>query len=337
VARRFLPVAGQPCPNESARVMSRIVCVGETFVDLLGEPDLSDIGASELFRRTAGGAVSNVAIGIARLGGSVSFVGAVGRDPFGKFLVRTLAHENVDVDGVRAVDTPTSLIFVTRGREGAREFYPVGCPGADVRLSPDDLDVATLRKAKCIHFGGVTLADQPGRSACLAAAAIGREHGLVTFDPNPRPAIFASVAQMRSVLVEACEAAHLVKCSEEDLDALGIAGRDPADLLRGSVRAAVVTMGSSGCRWATAGGCAGDVRAPRVDVVDTTGAGDAFMAALIWRLCDHHKCDIGADAMAEAAQWATAAGALACTRIGAIDGLPRAGEVEAMTEAARAR
>ena len=314
--------------------MSRIVCVGETFVDLLGEPELSDLGASEFFRRAAGGAVSNVAIGIARLGGSVAFVGAVGRDPFGKFLVRTLAHENVDVDGVRTVDAPTSLIFVTRGREGAREFYPVGTPGADVLLTPEDLDAAALRKAKCIHFGGVTLAGQPGRDACLAAAAIGREHALVTFDPNPRPAIFSSVGEMRSVLLAACEAAHLVKASDEDLDALGIADRDPAKLLRGCARAAVITMGARGCRWATADGHSGEARSPRVDVVDTTGAGDAFMAALVWRLCEHHKCDISSDAIAGAARWATAAGALACARVGAIDGLPRAEEVEAMADAA---
>ena len=317
--------------------MSRIVCVGETFVDLLGEPELADIGASEFFQRAAGGAVSNVAIGIARLGGSVAFVGAVGRDPFGKFLVRTLAHENVDVDGVRTVETPTSLIFVTRGRDGAREFYPVGCPGADVRLSPDDLDGAVLRKAKCVHFGGVTLAGQPGRDACLAAAAIGREHGLVTFDPNPRPAIFATVAQMRTILKEACEAAHLVKCSDEDLEALGIADHDPTKLLRGGVQAAVITMGAYGCRWVTADGAEGEARSPRVEVVDTTGAGDAFMAALIWRLCEHHKGHVGSGAVAEAVQWATAAGALACTRVGAIDGLPRADGVEAMTDEARRR
>lgn len=317
--------------------MSRIVCVGETFVDLIGEPELADIAASEFFQRTPGGAVSNVAIGIARLGGDVAFVGAVGRDPFGKFLVQTLAHENVDVDGVRTVDAATSLIFVTRGRDGAREFYPVGCPGADVCLEPDDLDAAALRKAKCIHFGGVTLAAQPGRSACLAAAAIGREHGLVTFDPNPRPAIFEGVTEMRTVLMGACEAAHLVKCSEEDLEALGITGCDPSKLLGGNARAAIVTLGGHGCRWATADGRAGETHSPRIDAVDTTGAGDAFMAALIWRLCEHHKAGIGADSIAEAAAWATAAGALACTRVGAIDGLPRADEVEALIGASRGR
>jgi fructokinase len=316
--------------------MSRIVCVGESFVDLLGEPELSDLGASEFFQRAGGGAVSNVAIGIARLGGSVAFVGAIGRDPFGKFLVRTLAHENVDVDGVRAVDAPTSLIFVTRGPEGAREFFPVNCPGADVRLAPDDLDAAALRRARCIHFGGVTLAAEPGRSACLAAASIGREGGLVTFDPNPRPAIFPSVDEMRRVLLGACEAAHLVKCSDEDLDALGIAGRDPASLLRGAVKAAVITHGSSGCAWATKD-AAGEARAPHVQAVDTTGAGDAFMAALVWRIVERHKGETDGAALADAARFAAVAGSIACTRVGAIDGLPRSGEVEAMAGAAHDR
>ena len=213
--------------------MSRIVCVGETFVDLLGEPEIADLGASERFERAPGGAVSNVAIGIARLGASVGFVGAVGRDPFGKFLVRTLAHENVGVDGVRSVDAPTPLIFVTRGTDGAREFFPVNCPGADTLLCAGDLDEAALRRAACVHFGGVTLAAEPGREACMTAARIGRESGLVTFDPNPRPAIFSSADEMRSVLLAACEAAHVVKCSDEDLVALGEPDPDPARLLRG--------------------------------------------------------------------------------------------------------
>ena len=314
--------------------MSRIVCIGESFVDLLGEPELSDLGASAFFQRAAGGAVSNVAVGIARLGGSVAFIGAVGRDPFGKFLVRTLAHENVDVDGVRAVDAPTSLIFVTRGREGAREFFPINCPGADVRLTPDDLDAEALRRARCVHFGGVTLAAEPGRSACLAAASIGREGGLVTFDPNPRPAIYSSVDEMRRVLLDACESAHVVKYSDEDLGALGIADHDPTTLLHGAAKAAVVTHGPSGCAWATKD-ARGEAHAPHVQVADTTGAGDAFMAALIWRIVERHKGEVDGRTLADAAQFATIAGALACTRVGAIDGLPRAGEVEAMADAAR--
>jgi fructokinase len=315
--------------------MSRIVCVGETFVDLLAETEIADVGASEYFRRAAGGAVSNVSIGIARLGGNVSFVGTVGRDPMGRFLLRTLAHENVNVDGVRSVDAATSVVLVSRGPGGARDFYPLNSPGAESLLATGDLDENMLRTAQCVHFGGVTLAAEPSRSACMTAAQIGAASGIVSFDPNVRPRMFAGHAEMRIITGRACEAASIVKCSEEDLALLGSEDDDPAALLRGSTQAAVVTHGPDGCRWATADGGAGRAGAPRVNVVDTTGAGDAFMAGLLWRLCSAHQAKISATAMSDAVRWATAAGALACTAVGAIPSLPRFEELEAMLHSVR--
>lgn len=315
--------------------MNRIVCVGETFVDLLAEPEIADVGASEFFQRAAGGAVSNVAIGIARLGGDVAFVGTVGRDPFGRFLVRTLARENVGIDGLRTVDAQTSIILVARGPGGARDFHPLNCPGAESLLSEADLDRPMFANARCVHFGGVVLAAEPGRSACMAAARLGARNALVSFDPNVRPKIFDDASQMRRVILEACGAAHLVKCSNEDLDALGIDERDPAVLLRGATQAAVVTDGPNGCRWATADGGAGSAVAPRISALDTTGAGDAFMAALLWRLCHHHKAKADAQAIGDAARWAVVAGALACEKEGAIASLPRLEELEAMLASVR--
>lgn len=308
--------------------MSRYLCVGEAFVDLIGQPEVSELGASEHFRRTAGGAVSNVAIGIARLGGSVAFVGAVGRDPFGKFLIGTLAHEGVNVDGMYALDAPTPVIFVTRGPNGARDFFPMNCPGADTRLTADDLNQQQLDRARCLHFGGVTLAAEPGRTACMTAA-MSAANALVSFDPNARPAIFPDGAVMRRVLLEACEAAHLVKCSHDDLAAMGMDEHDPGVLLRGATRAVVVTHGAEGCRWATKDGRSGAATAPRTRVIDTTGAGDAFMAALLWRVCESHDGDVGAASIADAVRWAIAAGAIACTREGSIAALPRRADLEA--------
>jgi fructokinase len=306
--------------------VSRIVCVGEAFVDLLAESEMADVGASETFLRAAGGAVANVAIGLARLGASVAFVGTVGRDPFGTFLLRTLAHENVNVDGVRSVDEKTSVVVVSRGPGGARDFYPLNSPGAESRLTIDDLDRGLLAKAQCVHFGGVVLAAQPGRSACMAAAASGA--GLVTFDLNVRPRIFADALEMRRVIAEGCAAADLVKCSQEDLAALSLDEAEPATLLGGRTRAAIVTLGALGCRWATSDGASGEAVGPRVTAVDTTGAGDAFMAAALWRLCHAHQGRIDAEAIADAARWAVVAGALACQKAGAIASLPRADELE---------
>ena len=312
--------------------MSRIVCVGESFVDMLAEAEIDDVGKSERFLRAAGGAVSNVAIGIARLGGSAAFIGAVGDDPFGRFLARTLIEEGVDVAGVRFVSAPTPLIFVARGPDGWRDFFPANWPGADTQLQPQDLDPASFRGARCVHFGGVTLAAEPGRSACLKAAAIGRESSaLVSFDMNVRPRIFPKGEDMRAVFAAACAAAHLVKCSHEDLSALGLAGDDPRALLGGTTKAAVVTLGSTGCRWATADGGEGLVSAPRIAAVDTTGAGDAFMAAFLWRICREDIVELSASAVDAAARIAVLAGAAACLSEGAITSLPRARDIQSMS------
>ena len=309
--------------------MIRIACVGEALVDLLAEPEISDIGTSEYFRRAAGGSVSNVSIGIARLGGSVAFVGTVGRDRFGRFLLRTLAHENVNVDAVRTVDAATPVVFIARGPRGERDFYPIQLPGADALLRADDLDRALLERAQAIHFGGVVLAKEPGRSACMRAAEIGRDTGLVTFDPNVRKQIFPDKAEMRRVILAACAASQLVKCSAQDLRALGFDDANPTQLLGKTTSAVIVTHGADGCAWATRDGKSGEARAPRIAAVDTTGAGDAFMAALLWRLVYHHQSKRGSEELADAVDWAVVAGAMACTKEGAIASLPRADELEA--------
>jgi sugar/nucleoside kinase (ribokinase family) len=145
-----------------------------------------------------------------------------------------------------------------------------------------------------------------------------------------RPRGFADLDEMRRVILEASADARLVKASIEDLRALGIEDDDPAVLLRGKTVAAVVTLGAAGCRWATFDGSCGSAAAPRLGVVDTTGAGDAFMAALLWRSAYHHGCADTPDAITDAVGYAVVAGAVACTKEGAIASLPRA---DALTSA----
>jgi fructokinase len=308
--------------------VKRIVCVGETLIDFIAQTEVADIAQTEFFRRAAGGAVSNVAVGVARLGGNAAFIGTIGRDAFGKFLLQTLAHENVDVDATRLVDAQTTLAFVARGPQGARDFEFVRNPGADSLLRAADLDVTLLEHAAIVHFGGVLLSVEPGASACLQAASVGRESGaLVTFDPNVRPALFASADHMRTALKAASAQAHLVKCSAEDLAGMDL---QQSDLLSGLTETVIVTDGAGECAWMTKGGASGACAPPKVKAVDTTGAGDAFMAAVLVRLADVHGLRVTPEAIADAVRYACAAGAFAVTKEGAIPSLPRARDVEAM-------
>ncbi len=324
--------AGQTVGSRRFEIdMSFTLCIGETLIDFVAQLKISDVGGSEFFRRAAGGAVSNVAVGIARLGGKAHFAGALSRDPFGRFLLRTLAHENVGVDGVRIVDENTTLAFVARDDRGERDFFFLRNPGADSQLTMEDIPQHELSHAKVVHFGGVLLSSEPARGACLAAAATARAAGvLVTFDPNARPQLFASAAEMRRFLLAGCAAADLVKLSDDDLRALDMPPEGAWKLLTGVTRAVILSLGDRGCEWMVASGESGEIGAPRVDVVDTTGAGDAMMAAVLWRLVYAHGVNISPDTLRDAARYGCAAGALACLREGAIPALPTAAEIEAM-------
>ena len=307
------------------------LCVGEALVDFLAQTHTADVGRSNVFHRAAGGAVANVAVGIARLGGRSSFVGAVSNDAFGHFLVRTLASEGVNVDDVNVVDAHTTLAFVARGEAGARDFMFVRNPGADSLLTVADVNRVRIGRGDALHFGGVLLSSEPARSACLRAAARASEAGaLVTFDPNVRPALFGSAHDMRTYLLAGCAAAQLVKLSEEDAAALGLSKDDAHDLLGDTTKAVVLSRGAQGCSYFTTDGGKGDIAAPKVDVVDTTGAGDAMMAAVIWRLATRHDRTLSAATIADAALAGCAAGALACRKEGAIPSLPTARELNDM-------
>lgn len=311
--------------------MSFTLCVGEALVDFVAQTHAGDVGGSEFFRRAAGGAVANVAVGIARLGGDVHFAGTLGRDAFGRFLLRTLARENVNVDGVRIVDASTTLAFVARGEAGERDFLFIREPGADSQLSATDIYSHALSHTRVLHFGGVLLSSEPARSTCLTAAASARRAGaLVSFDPNARPPLFRSSDELRRWLLAGCAAAHLVKASEEDLHAMGISVADPSPLLNEVTRAVVVSLGARGCRWIHADGETGAVTVPQIAAVDTTGAGDAMMSALLWRLASAHAATLTGSALADATRYACAAGTLACLREGAIPALPTLAELETM-------
>jgi len=102
--------------------MTRVFCIGELLIDFVAENQGNNLSKANNFTKKAGGAPANVACAIAKLGGKSSFVGCVGNDPFGVFLLDTLKQENVDVSMADQSDTFTTLAFVSLAEDGERDF-----------------------------------------------------------------------------------------------------------------------------------------------------------------------------------------------------------------------
>ena len=306
--------------------MVDIVCFGEALVDLVSDTTGLGLAEAERFVKVAGGAPANVAVGLARLGISCAFMGMVGDDPFGSFLTQTLSSFGVDTGSLRVTAAaPTTLALVSVTHDAEREFVFYGVPGADTLMSMSDVDGQVIAQARGFHFGSLSLAREPCRSAVLYAAAIARDQGcMVSCDLNLRLALWPDAAAARLGLQVCLDLADVLKVNEEELAFLtGEPVQQHSDvqcLFRSKTKLVVVTRGKKGCLWFTRHG-KGSVPGFHVQAVDTTGAGDAFMAGLLAGLLDAGQ-NFDAAALPEMllhkiCRMANACGALATTTRGA--------------------
>lgn len=318
-----------------------IACFGEALVDFLARP--ARAGEPPCFVQHAGGAPANVAVGIARLGGDARFIGTLAEDMFGDALFAELARHGVDVSQVRrSGDAPTALAFVRLGEGGERSFSFYRPPAADLLFRSADFDVRAFDRLAAFHACSNSLVEAGIAEATLHGMRMAAQSGaLVSFDLNLRPALWPRGADPRPMAWRALESAHLVKLSAEEFAFLAADGSDvSARLFAHATRALVVTDGAAPLRWwtATASGTAGTMA---VEAIDTTAAGDAFVAGLLQRLVAR-GVDAASLAQAfddaalrsDALRHGMAAGALATTRHGAFDAMPSADEVRALAGAA---
>ena len=297
-----------------------VVCLGEILVDFVAREAGVSVGEAASFQRVMGGAPANVAVGVSRLGRSSAFLGCVGDDPFGRFLTAELRAEGVDVAGLQTTAAArTSLAFVSLDAAGERSFVFFRQPGADMLLAAAQLDRARLSRARIFHFGSFSLSAEPAASATREALRLARAGGaLISYDPNLRLYLWLDAEAARRAILPLIDQADILKLSAEELPILTADG-DARSLWRNSLRALIVTDGGRGARLITP---SGEWRAPgfRVRTVDTTGAGDAFVAALLARLAEQPNAL--AAAPEETLRYACAAGALATTARGATTAMP---------------
>jgi ribokinase len=293
-----------------------VVVVGSLNHDITVEAERRPAGGETVLGRSlataSGGKGANQAVAAARAGARVAMVGCVGADAAGDTLLAALRAAGVDADRVRALDgVPTGTALIVVDDTGENSIVVV--PGANARLAATDVDAALAAAAADGHaaaLGGtaadgraarrpVVLAQLEVPEACVAAAA--RSGGRLVLNASPvRPLPPEVLGAADPLIVNAGEAAALTGAPEDDFD--GLAG---AALALG-VRSVVITLGAAGARWA-----AGDWRierpAPRVDVIDTTGAGDVFAGTLAARLArgaaPEEALAAAVDAGAAAVQW----------------------------------
>ena len=234
-----------------------------------------------------GGAPGNFLAALCRYGASAAFLGKVGDDAFGRLLVDTLARAGIETRGIRVDPTVfTTLAFVTLV-DGERSFSFARKPGADTQLRFDELDLSLLDEARLLHFGSLSLTQEPVRSATQQAAAYAAAHGkLLSFDPNLRLPLWPDAEAAKTQILWGLRQADIVKISDDEVRVLwGCSPEEGAARLLADfgVRLAMVTCGPKGCLLQNAG-AAVRVAAPRVLPVDTTGAGDIFGGSAVSRL-----------------------------------------------------
>ena len=304
-----------------------VVCFGELLIDFVALESGITVGEASGFEKAPGGAPANVAVAVARLGHASAFLGQVGDDPFGHYLAEVLAADEVDVSGLKfSTDARTALAFVSLAEAGERSFVFYRHPSADMLMTAADVDLSVIDEQRIFHFGSITLISEPSRSATLAGVRYALDNGLtVSYDPNLRLALWPSEEAARKGMIRGLDYAHIVKVSDEEVIFM-TGDSDVSDLWRDRTQMIVVTHGAGGATVYTRHT---NYQMPgfTVSPVDTTGAGDGFVAGLLVGMLDYG--DDYQDHMTEILQFANAVGGLTTTQRGAIPALPTRAEVEA--------
>ena len=307
-----------------------VTAIGEILIDLT-QTGVNAAGVPQ-FSANPGGAPANAAVAAARLGAKAAFWGKVGDDAFGAYLRKVLADNGVDHSGLRTGSQPTTMAIVSVDDTGERSFRFLR--GADRDICPEEVDEDAVLKTKILHFGSVSLTAGMCRSATIFAARTAHKHGgLVSYDPNYRPPLWASQAEAAEWMTIPLPLVDIIKLAEEELPLL----TGTSDLEAGTriledrgLSLIMVTLGGEGvfCRWK---GESWRQPGVPVKVADTNGAGDTFLGAVLSRLCGRGERPLEGLTLAELQKilaFANRAAALTCSRSGAIPAMPTLAELE---------
>ncbi len=304
----------------------KVLCIGEALIDMICTDRGSRLADGQNFLKKAGGAPANVAAAIAALGGKVDMAAKVGKDPFGQHLIVLLNEMGVSTQWmIQDPNSFTTFAFVSLMEDGERDFY--FNRGADGQLSVSDLADLNLSEYSIVHFGSATgFLPGPLQATYLDLLNKAKAAGaLISFDPNYRHLLFPnntnSFITQSWHFIQACD---FFKLSDEE--AMLITGltsvQAAADALRAKTKAIfAITLGKEGTLLSTSQGTELIGSIP-ITPIDATGAGDAFVGAVLYQLLDTKAADLPSlslDAWRKIITNANKAGARTCEYMGAME------------------
>jgi len=312
--------------------MKQVICIGELLIDFVAENQGSDLSKANQFTKKPGGAPANVACAIAKLGGKSTFIGCVGNDPFGSYLLDVLKDNKVDISLTQRSKTFTTLAYVSLSENGERDF--VFSRGADKKLTYDS-SVKNFIKGNMLHLGAATallggnLEKAYGRYFFDALT----QDAFISFDPNFRGDLWRDE---EDIFVKKCmpfiQKAHLGKFSLNEAQLL--TGKEDvheccAVLHEIGVKVIAITLGENGTFLSTQD-YKNVLASVTVSPIDTTGAGDAFIGCLLYQIAnlkDPFEILENYEVLSTMIKKANIAGALTTQGYGAIPSLPNYNQV----------
>ena len=312
--------------------MVDVTALGEILIDFT--PCGKSEAGQRVFEQNPGGAPANVLACLNKCGKKTAFIGKVGNDMHGQFLVDVLKDSGICTDGVVVDDNVfTTLAFVALSDSGERSFSFARKPGADTCLTKEELKEEIIRDSKVFHIGSLSLTTEPAKGTTFRALEIAKEAGcMISYDPNYRAPLWdskeAAVEGMRSVV----SYVDVMKISDEetvlltDMEEPEAAAKKLVDM---GVSVVAVTLGAEGALVCTN---EGSIVVPgfKADMVDTTGAGDSFWGGFLKCLLETGKRpeNISLQEAAEFARYGNAVASLCVEKRGAIPAMPSTEEIK---------
>lgn len=299
-----------------------IICFGELLIDMIST-QIGRLENAEGFLKKFGGAPANTAIGLAKLGNVVSFIGKVGHDPFGLYLKNTLESNNVNTKSLILSNVyKTTLAFVSLTKSGERDF--TFYKGAHEAIFASD--VSLPKSTFLLHFGSLTQTTIQNKKATeKLIAQAHKQKTIISYDPNIRESLWDTLEHAQNVILETAQKVDILKVNEDEAKLLTNTSTIESagqKLFSPNLDILLITLGSKGCYYKTKKH-QGYIGTITVQAIDTTGAGDAFNAGYIDAVCLYgFLSELSQSDLEKALKRATTIAALTTTKKGAISAFP---------------